>query len=109
MRTGAFVQVEFMIKDAAKYAATLGWGFARWRGADLQPYGKDAAFADECVGCHTPLRKSDYVFTVPVKDPPRWKVIASSVNNRNSTMSTLFGNDLAVQYARTNSRGISNT
>ena len=29
---------------ANKYSTTLGWGWARWRGADLKPYGKDAAF-----------------------------------------------------------------
>jgi hypothetical protein len=105
-QTGAFFQVEFMIKDRQKYASTLGWGFARWRGADLKPYGKDAAFTEECVGCHTPLRKTDYVFTEPVKgltepvNPLLWRVIASAVNHRDATMSTLFGNDVAVECAR---------
>ncbi len=108
-QTGAFFQVEFMIKDRRKYASTLGWGFARWRGADLKPYGKDAAFAEECVGCHTPLRKSDFVFTEPVKhpteplSPQQWRVVTSALNQQDSTMSTLFGNDLAVDYARTHS------
>lgn len=67
VRAGAFFQVEFMIRDSTKYASTLGWGFARWRGADLKPYGKDADFARECVGCHRPLRDSNYVFTEPVR------------------------------------------
>ena len=58
-----FVQVEIMVKDAAKYAATGGWGFARWVGKDLKPYGKDAAFVQECFGCHTPVQDKDYVFT----------------------------------------------
>jgi hypothetical protein len=113
VRTGEFVQVEFMIKDAKKYAATLGWGFARWRGADLKPYGKDASFTAECVGCHTPLRANDYVFTLPIQyhaaltgdlpyNPLEWKMISSSLNDRDSTMSTLFGNDLAVDYVRAN-------
>lgn len=66
VRAGAFFQVEFMIRDSKKYARTLGWGFARWRGADLKPYGKDAGFAGECVGCHRPLRDSNYVFTEPI-------------------------------------------
>jgi mono/diheme cytochrome c family protein len=65
--TGAFWQVEFMIRDHRKYKATLGWGWARWRGADLKPYGKDAGFSSECVECHTPLRKNDYVFTMPIR------------------------------------------
>jgi len=35
-------------------------------------------------------------------NPLAWKVITSSVNQRSATMSTLYGNDVAVQYARTN-------
>jgi hypothetical protein len=66
VKTGAFVQVEFMIKDSTKYAATEGWGWGRWRGDDLKPYGKDAAFQNECTGCHAPLRKNDYVYTMPL-------------------------------------------
>ncbi|WP_035348218.1 heme-binding domain-containing protein [Edaphobacter aggregans] len=66
-KTGAFFQVEFMIKDAHKYASTEGWGFARWRGADLKPYGKDAAFTNECTGCHAPLRHNDYVYSFPLE------------------------------------------
>jgi Haem-binding domain/Cytochrome P460 len=67
VRTGAFFQVEFMIRDSRKYAGTLGWGWARWRGADLKPYGKDATFTEECVGCHTPERNTNYVFTAPIQ------------------------------------------
>jgi len=67
VRPGAFFQVEFMMRDSQKYAATLGWGWARWRGADLKPYGKDAAFTNECVGCHLPLRNTNYVFTSPIR------------------------------------------
>ncbi len=66
-QTGPFVQVEFMIKDSNRYRATKGWGFARWIGSDLQPYGKTAAFAEECVGCHNPMRDNDFVFTTPIK------------------------------------------
>lgn len=66
VKTGAFVQVELMIKDATKYASTEGWGFGRWRGADLKPYGKDAGFQNECTGCHAPMAKNDYVYTMPI-------------------------------------------
>jgi mono/diheme cytochrome c family protein len=65
-KIGAFFQVEFMTKDARKYASTEGWGFSRWRGADLKPYGKNAAFTNECTGCHAPLRHNDYVYTFPI-------------------------------------------
>jgi len=67
LRPGAFFQVEFMIRDSRKYASTLGWGWARWRGTDLKPYGKDANFANECVGCHQPLAATNYVFTMPIR------------------------------------------
>jgi hypothetical protein len=63
---GKFVQVEFMVKDHAKYASTQGWGFARWRGNDLKPYGKDAHFDGECTGCHQPMRDNDFVYTLPL-------------------------------------------
>jgi hypothetical protein len=66
---GAFVQVEFMVKDAKKYKDTGGWGFARFVGNGLKPYGKDAGFASECFQCHTPVANDDYLFTKIVKNP----------------------------------------
>lgn len=63
---GKFVQVEFMVKDAKKYAATKGWGYARYKGDELKPYGTDAHFDRECVGCHEPMRDNDYVYTTPI-------------------------------------------
>lgn len=66
IRAGEFKQVEFMIKDQKKYADTEGWGWARWRGKELTPYGKDALFTQECVACHKPRKESDFVFTQPL-------------------------------------------
>jgi hypothetical protein len=66
---GAFVHAEFMIKDAKKYAATGGWGFARWLGMEQKPYGDDANFVQECYSCHTPMKHNDYVFTHPAIMP----------------------------------------
>lgn len=63
---GNFIQVEFMIKDAKKYASTAGWGWARWKGNDLKPYGNTATFTTECVSCHNPVKNNDYVFTPPL-------------------------------------------
>ena len=63
---GAFKQVEFMIKDSKKYAATEGWGWARWLGDELVSYGKNADFPKECISCHTPVKDNDYVFTAPL-------------------------------------------
>ena len=67
-----FVQVEFMVKDSVAYKATGGWGFARFIGNDLKPYGKDASFVQECIGCHLPVKSNDYLFTgyAPTPDLP---------------------------------------
>jgi mono/diheme cytochrome c family protein len=67
IRAGAFKQVEFMIRDSHRYKDTVGWGWARWLGTDLKPYGKDAHLSGECIGCHTPVRNDDYVYTMPLK------------------------------------------
>ena len=67
VHTGAFKQVEFMIKDDKKYASTKGWGFARFKTPKLLPYGKTKLFATECVNCHRPESANDFVFTSPVK------------------------------------------
>jgi Cytochrome P460 len=120
VRSGSFFQVEFMIRDSRKYADTLGWGWARWRGADLKLYGKGADFTGECVGCHTPLSRTDHVFTepipiqqwnpskgnkaVPSANPFQWRVMTSTTNEASSTMSTLYGNNVAVDDARKNSQ-----
>jgi hypothetical protein len=67
LHAGKFIQVEFMVKDRMKYASTAGWGWGRWKGMDLTPYGKDSGFAAECVGCHAPLADNDFVYTLPVE------------------------------------------
>jgi hypothetical protein len=127
VQAGAFKQVEFMVKDAHKYAATEGWGWGRWLGSDLVPYKKgDTSFVTECTGCHAPLRNTDFVFTMPIHDPGftselfnpmaalpgdlpyqplDWKVISTSLDLLPGTMSTLYGNDVAVTHARTSPQG----
>lgn len=37
-------------------------------------------------------------------NPLQWKVITAALDKQNSTMSTLYGNDVAVQYARTHAQ-----
>src|SRR5277367_6433863 len=37
-------------------------------------------------------------------NPLKWKIITSVVDKKNSTLSTLYGNDVAVQYARSNAQ-----
>ena len=67
VNTGAFKQVEYMIKDDKKYTATAGWGWARFKTEKLVPYGKTALFTKECVSCHKPLSNTDFVFTSPIE------------------------------------------
>lgn len=64
--TGEFIQVEFMVKDAKKFAETKGWGWGRWKGNNLKPYGETPDFDKECVECHKPMASQDYVFTSPL-------------------------------------------
>jgi hypothetical protein len=67
IRPGKFLQVELMLKDKTRYGASAGWGWGRWRGTDLKPYGDGAHFDNECVSCHRPVRDNDFVFTLPIE------------------------------------------
>ena len=47
---------------------------------------------------------ANHAATLPANlpaNPLQWKVITSEIDHQQGTMSTLFGNDPAVQYART--------
>ena len=57
--SGPAVNVQIMIKDAKKYAATGGWGFAQFdngKPADVQ-------VTKTCFPCHAPGKTRDFVFT----------------------------------------------
>jgi hypothetical protein len=55
---GAPTNIQFMVKDSTKYAATGGWGFGHF------VHGKpaDAAFMKPCFPCHQKASR-DFVFT----------------------------------------------
>jgi hypothetical protein len=55
---GSLVNVQFMVKDSKKYAATGGWGFADFK--DGKP--GDKALHETCFPCHLPAKDRDYVF-----------------------------------------------
>jgi hypothetical protein len=124
IRPTSFKQVEFMVKDSAKAGATEGWNWGRWLGADLEPYGATPGFVAECTGCHAPMRANDFVFTLPIHQakahaeqfngdavlppdlpyqPLKWRFISSSVDEHGGAMSTVYGNDLAVDHSRSGS------
>ena len=56
---GSPTNMQFMVKDSKKYAATGGWGFAHFQ--DGKP--GDAAFMKSCFPCHEKAEGSDLVFT----------------------------------------------
>jgi hypothetical protein len=62
-RTQSFVagpptNVQFMVKDAKKYASTGGWGFAQFDD------GKPANIVEnDCFSCHVPVKDRDFIFT----------------------------------------------
>jgi hypothetical protein len=56
---GSLVNLQFMVKNSKKYAATGGWGFADFK--DGKP--GDKALHETCFPCHKPAKDRDYVFT----------------------------------------------
>jgi hypothetical protein len=56
---GAPINIQFMVKDSTKYAATGGWGFAQFK--DGKP--ADEAPLRTCFPCHQPAKAEDLVFT----------------------------------------------
>ena len=56
---GPPINVQFMVKDSRKYAATGGWGFAQF--TDGKPVNE--ADSKACFSCHEPAKARDFVFT----------------------------------------------
>jgi len=56
---GSAVNVQFMVKDSKKYAATGGWGFADFKNGKVG----DEALHKTCFPCHEPAKAHDFVFT----------------------------------------------
>ena len=55
---GSAVNVQFMVKEAKKYAATGGWGFADFKNGKPG----DEALHKACFPCHEPAKAHDFVF-----------------------------------------------
>ena len=56
---GPPVNMQVMVKDSTKYAATGGWGFGDF--IDGKP--SDEAMHKACFSCHEPAKDHDFVFT----------------------------------------------
>lgn len=50
--------VQFMVKDSKRYAATGGWGFSQFSGGK-----PDQIVEQNCFSCHVPVRDRDFLFT----------------------------------------------
>ena len=56
---GSPTNVQFMVKDAKKYASTGGWGFAQFTNGKPDNEGVHKT----CFSCHEPGKEHDFVFT----------------------------------------------
>jgi len=56
---GSAVNVQFMVKDSKKYAASGGWGYADFTNGKPG----DQPLHEKCFPCHVPAKDHDYVFT----------------------------------------------
>ena len=56
---GPVINMQVMVKDSKKYAATGGWGFGDFK--DGKPSGE--ALHKTCFPCHEPGKDRDFVFT----------------------------------------------
>lgn len=56
---GSAVNVQFMVKNSKKYAASGGWGFADFTNGKPG----DERLHAKCFPCHAPAKDHDYVFT----------------------------------------------
>ena len=56
---GSGANMQFMVKDSRKYAATGGWGFGDFTNG--KP--RNAALMKTCFTCHAPAKDHDFVFT----------------------------------------------
>ncbi|SIO29286.1 cytochrome P460 family protein [Halodesulfovibrio marinisediminis] len=61
--------VGIMYKDREQFADTLGWGFSLWQSEHFELPEDFNTDVQGCVQCHSPLKDSDYVFTVPAIFP----------------------------------------
>lgn len=63
---GSFANVQIMTKDDKRFSETGGWGYAKFNGTELKPYGATSAFAISCYNCHKAAEENGYVFNIPL-------------------------------------------
>jgi len=66
IKPGSLNSVQIMTKDDNKFPETEGWGFAKFNGIKLEPYGATPAFNTTCFNCHKVAKENGYVFNLPL-------------------------------------------
>ncbi|WP_217606551.1 heme-binding domain-containing protein [Chitinophaga sp. GbtcB8] len=112
IKPGSLNSVQIMTKDGKKFPDSKGWGFAKFNGIGLKPYGRTPLFNTTCFNCHKIAGANDYVFNLPLEQPVPGKtparamfdagslqVITSFANRKQQTMSVLYGNAAAKKSA----------
>jgi hypothetical protein len=64
--SGSLNSVQIMTKDNKRFADSKGWGFAKFNGIALKPYGSTPMFNATCFSCHKIASENDYVFNLPL-------------------------------------------
>lgn len=102
IKPGTLNSIQVMTKDTRRFTQSKGWGFAKFNGTGLKPYGTTAAFNTTCFNCHKIADATDYLFNIPLEnktgkrevfDARGLKVITSFANTHQQTMAVLYGNE----------------
>jgi len=108
---GAFNNIQMMIKDDKRFPDSKGWGFAKFTGTELTPFGGTAVFNAACFNCHKIADKTGFVFSLPVEnkkvktikrevfDAEGLRVITAFANRKKQTLSVLYGYPLSLHRA----------
>lgn len=56
---GPATNIQLLVKDSRKFAATGGWGFAQFN----KESSVNEAVAKDCFACHSSAKSNDYIFT----------------------------------------------
>ncbi|WP_205509225.1 heme-binding domain-containing protein [Longitalea arenae] len=67
VRPGKFINIQYMVRDAQQFKDTDGWGYARFDGPALKPYGT-ATEPSKCASCHKAAATTGFVFDLPTKN-----------------------------------------
>jgi len=105
---GSLNSIQIMTKNSTQFPDSKGWGFAKFNGIQLVPYGHTPLFNSTCYNCHKIADNNDYIFNLPLQneagvrpmfDAGNLKVITTFANRKQKTMSVLYGNEAARKSA----------